>query len=78
MSNHLCYKGFYGTVEYCSESDILHGQIVGICGLFMYHGDNLQALKADFYDSVERYLTHCEENGLSPDATPPNISPIAI
>jgi predicted HicB family RNase H-like nuclease len=78
MSNQLFYKGFYGTVEYCSESDILHGQIAGIHGLFMYHGDSLQALKEDFYDSVESYLALCEENGLNPHTPPPNINSIAI
>ena len=74
MINHLSYKDFYGTVEYCSESDILHGQIAEIHGLFMYHADSLQALKEEFYDSVERYLEYCEEYGIIPKSTPNKVA----
>lgn len=57
MSNYLEYKGFYGTVEYSSEDDILHGKVIGLeHSLISYEGRSLKELKKDFHDAVDDYL----------------------
>ena len=79
MNYYINYKGYYGTVEHCSESDILHGQIAGIYGLFMYHGDSLENLKIEFRDTVERYLAYCKETGINPETSfVPNADALAV
>ena len=66
MSDYLEYKGFLGTVEYSSTDNLLHGEVAGIRGLIMYHGDNIVCLTKDFQEAVDHYLASCEENGLEP------------
>ena len=66
MSNYLEYKGYLGTVEYSATDNLLCGEVVGIRGLIMYHGDNLADLKTDFESAIDHYLTCCAEDGLQP------------
>ena len=66
MSNYLEYKGYLGTVEYSSEDNLLCGEVTGIHGLIMYHGDNLTDLKQDFEAAIDHYLSCCEEAGKQP------------
>ena len=63
MSDYLEYKGYLGTVEYSSVDNLLCGEVAGIRGLIMYHGDNLAELKRDFEEAVDHYLSCCEEEG---------------
>ena len=62
MSSRLKYRGFEGTVEYSEEDDCLYGKIVGINGLSMYFGNTLEALKKDFYEAVDFYLSHADDD----------------
>ncbi|MCL2376120.1 MAG: toxin-antitoxin system HicB family antitoxin [Defluviitaleaceae bacterium] len=75
----LKYKGFFGSVEYSAEDNLLCGEILGIDGLFMYHGEALKDLQEDFKEAVESYLAYCEEKGVQPQrmlaANYTNISP---
>ena len=53
----LHYKGFYGSVEYCAESHMLYGKLLGLPGvLAMYDGATLEALVEDFKEAVDFYL----------------------
>ena len=57
MSNYLEYKGFYGTVEYSSDDDVLYGKVIGLDhSLISYEGRSLIELKKDFHDAVDDYL----------------------
>jgi len=67
MSNHLEYKGYYGSVEYSKEDDVLHGKLVGIDDLVSYDGMCLQSLKRCFIEAVDDYLEMCDAEGLKPD-----------
>ena len=62
----LEYKGYFGSVEYSAEDNLLCGEILGIRGLFMYHGETLHELQMDFKEAVESYLSFCEESGKEP------------
>ena len=66
MNDYLEYKGYLGTVEYSSVDNLLHGEVAGIRGLIMYHGDNLECLIKDFREAIDHYLINCEENGVEP------------
>ena len=59
-ANVLEYKGYYGTVEYSANDDVLFGKVIGVNGLISYEGDSVQSLKAD-------YLVACEAEGLAPE-----------
>jgi len=57
MNNHLKYKGFVGTVNYCDIDNIYHGKVIGIPRTYIsYHGDCLESLYNDFVDSIDFYL----------------------
>ena len=66
MNDYLEYKGYLGTVEYSAIDDLLCGEVAGIRGLIMYHGDNISDLKKDFENAVNHYLSCCKEEGMSP------------
>jgi len=63
MNNLLEYKGFYGTVKYSAEDDILHGKVVNAPNaLIMYDGKCLESLKKDFKESIDFYLLPDEDD----------------
>jgi len=63
MIDRLEYKGFIGTVEYCNEDNIFHGKVIGLPNvLIMYHGEDLDSLKADFREAVDFYLLPSEDD----------------
>ena len=66
MNNMLEYKGYYGTVEYSSEDNILYGKVAGISGLLSYEGGSIEELKADFEAAVDDYLESCEKQNIEP------------
>jgi len=65
--NHLTYKGYIGSIEFSLPDNCLHGQVLGLDkGLVTYEGTTLDELKKDFQDSVDDYLSYCEENNIIP------------
>jgi len=62
----LQYKGYFGSVEYSAEDNLLCGKILGIRGLFMYDGTTLFELQEDFKEAVESYIAFCEDSEISP------------
>jgi predicted HicB family RNase H-like nuclease len=67
MSNYLEYKSYLGSVEYSAEDNLLCGEVVGIRGLIMFHGETLAELKIDFENAVDHYLSCCEEEKIVPE-----------
>ena len=66
MSDYFEYKGYLGTVEYSSVDNLLCGEVAGIRGLIMYHGENLADLRRDFEAAVDHYLSCCQDEGKPP------------
>jgi|GEM_PF-6439453 len=58
----LQYKGFFGTVEFCEESKLIHGQIAGIRALCMYDGDSMENLQKDFEAAVDFHIETSDED----------------
>lgn len=65
--NKLQHKGYYGSVEYSAEDDVLHGRVLNINDIVIYEGRTVEEIKANFVDAVEGYLNMCEELGSRPD-----------
>lgn len=66
MKKELSCKGYYGSVEYSLEDDVLYGKVIGIKGLLSYEGQTLDELKKDFQGVVDEYLADCEAQGIKP------------
>ena len=69
MKDLLKHRGYFGTIQYSEEDDLLIGKVVGIRDSITYHGDTLAGLKRDFQEAIDYYLETCEAEGLEPDAT---------
>jgi len=60
MKSKLEYKGFLGTVSFCSDDKIFYGKVVGLPNtLINYHGVDMESLYNDFIDAIEFHL-ECE------------------
>jgi predicted HicB family RNase H-like nuclease len=62
----LSYKGYYGSIEFSHEDNLLYGKILGIPGLISYEGVTGADLESDFNSVIDEYLSDCKENGLEP------------
>lgn len=67
MSSILQYKGYFGSVEYSDEDEVLHGRLEFIRDLVTYEGTDAKGLKAAFREAVDDYLQLCESEGRAPD-----------
>jgi predicted HicB family RNase H-like nuclease len=67
MINLMLHKGVFGSVDFCNESSLFHGKLIGLKkGLVSYEGDSVQSLRQDFQDAVDEYLDFCAEKGIEP------------
>lgn len=64
----MAHKGYYGSVEYSEEDEILFGQVIGIPDLISYEGKSVNELKQDFINGVEDYLEYCKNIGKTPES----------
>ena len=55
------------TIEYDSESHILHGKIEGINDLVTFESDNVKKIEKEFRSAVDDYLAFCKEVGKEPE-----------
>ena len=68
MKNNIIeHKGYYGSVDYSAEDNILFGSVIGVRGLISYEGRSIDELKADFEEAVDSYLEMCKADGVEPE-----------
>ena len=67
MKNAMCYKGYYGSVEFSDEDNVFFGRIIGINDHITYEGDSVKGLRHDFEEAVEEYLETCLQLGKEPE-----------
>jgi predicted HicB family RNase H-like nuclease len=61
------YKGYIGHVEFDSEAEIFHGEVINTRDVITYQGETVKQLKKAFKDSIDDYLEFCEGRGEDPD-----------
>lgn len=66
MAN-LEYEGFVGRVEFDSEADIFHGEVINTRDVITFQGRSVKELRKAFVDSIEDYREFCAERGEKPD-----------
>ncbi len=67
MSNTLEYKGYIGSVEFCSEDEAFHGKVEGIRDLVSYEATDVESLKRAFHQAVDDYLATCDKKHKKPE-----------
>ena len=67
MKNAMCYKDYYGSVEFSDEDDIFFGRIIGINDHITFEGNNVESLRSDFHNAVDEYLETCLQMGKEPE-----------
>ncbi len=63
----LEYKGFQGSVDFDTQSDVMHGKILHINDLISYEADAFKDLRLAFEEAVDDYLETCKELNLEPE-----------
>ncbi|MEW6619768.1 MAG: type II toxin-antitoxin system HicB family antitoxin [bacterium] len=61
------YKGYLGQVEFDSESNIFHGEVINIRDVITFQGKTVEELRKAFEDSIEDYLSFCVERREKPE-----------
>ncbi len=67
MKNRLEHKGYFGSVEYSADDNVLHGRILNIRDIVTYEGQAVGDLKENFIQAVEGYLRMCAELNQEPN-----------
>lgn len=67
MNTMLEYKDYFGSVEYSTEDELLHGKLEFIRDLVTYEGNDAKSIKAAFQEAVDDYLELCETQDSKPD-----------
>ena len=61
------YKGYTGKVDYDSDANILHGEVLGIRDVVTFQAKSVDELQKAFRESVDDYLDFCKERAEDPD-----------
>jgi predicted HicB family RNase H-like nuclease len=61
------YKGYAGYIQFDSEAEIFHGEVVDTRDVITFQGKTVKELKKAFRDSIDDYLEFCEERGEESD-----------
>ncbi|MDR0442823.1 MAG: type II toxin-antitoxin system HicB family antitoxin [Treponema sp.] len=61
------YKGYIGTLEYDAKAKIFHGDIINTRDVITFQGTTVDEIERAFRDSIDDYITWCEEEGVSPE-----------
>lgn len=61
MNNTLKYKGFFASVVFSDEDNILFGKLEGIDDLIMFEGSSVSELKKMFKEAVDDYIEICKQ-----------------
>lgn len=61
------YKNYTAKIEYDAADNIFIGRVVGIKDVVSFHGESIADLHNAFHESVDDYLTMCEELGQEPN-----------
>ena len=61
------YKGYSAKVEFDSDANIFHGEVINLRDVITFEGETVKELKQAFQDSVDDYLDFCAQRGEDPE-----------
>ena len=61
------YKGYIGEVTFDAEGHIFHGEVINTRDVITFQGESVSELETAFHDSVDDYVSWCEEDGIEPE-----------
>jgi len=61
------YKGYSANVLFDDETDLFHGEVLGIRDVVTFQGRSVKDLRKAFAESVDDYIEFCRDRGESPD-----------
>ncbi|MFH1434724.1 MAG: type II toxin-antitoxin system HicB family antitoxin [Pseudomonadota bacterium] len=61
------YKGFTGCVQFDSEAEIFHGEVVDTRDVITFQGKTAKEIKKAFKDSIDDYIEFCKVRGEKPE-----------
>ena len=61
------YKGYIGEVNFDSEGHLFHGEVINTRDVITFQGQSVEELEKAFYESVDDYISWCEEDGVEPE-----------
>jgi predicted HicB family RNase H-like nuclease len=61
------YKGYSAKVEFDSDANIFHGEVINLRDVITFEGETVKELKQAFQDSVDDYLDFCAQQGEVPE-----------
>ncbi len=67
MNTPLTYNGYSALIEFDSECDSLHGEVLDINDTITFYANSVDGLKQAMKDAIDDYLEHCEEIGKTPE-----------
>lgn len=67
MNNVLSYHGYYATVEFDSDSQLLCGNVVGMKDAVYFEVESASDVEHAFHEAVDDYLDFCAEKGKEPE-----------
>jgi len=57
------YKGYIGIAKYDAQANIFHGDIINTKDVITFQGTFLKETEKAFKDSIDDYISWCEEEG---------------
>ena len=61
------YREYFGNAVFDDESNIFHGEVLGIKDVVTFQGESVAELRQAFHESVDDYLEFCRQRHESPD-----------
>ena len=61
------YKGYLGIVEYDPDAKIFHGDVINTRDVITFQGTTVKEIEEAFRDSINDYITWCEDEGVNPE-----------
>ncbi len=69
------YKGYVAKIEYDEDAEIFSGMVINTRDIITFQGESVGELRKAFEDSVEDYLSWCEEDGRKPEKLNLRLNP---
>ena len=68
------YKGYIGVVEFDDKAKIFHGDVINTRDVITFQGKTVDDIENAFHDSIDDYISWCEQDGVNPENLIPESS----